>query len=83
MHLLDQHGHMSGRPRNICNPSEEWKVLGGFVQFILYEVMLKRLPTSVSGYTMEDMQSMFDARWGTFLNMDGSAHDASQHATLL
>lgn len=30
-HVINQKGEASGRPRNICNPSDEWKVLGGFV----------------------------------------------------
>jgi len=50
---MDHEGQLNGRPRNICNPAKEWKVLCGFINFILYNVMLKKLSFNSCGMTFE------------------------------
>lgn len=77
MVTIDGEGMCSGRPRNILNPTNEWKVLGGFVNFILYQVFLKNMPFNTCGQSFLDMVSMFEDNTGIFMSMDGSNHDSA------
>jgi len=80
------------RPRQLFNPSDSLKAVGGYVARLMIKVMKKVEPGFISGYSEKNLARRFlklchqkgiDPTSARFYSYDGSSHDAHQHRALI